>query len=387
MTPWVAKKFMIHQQEKKLTDMLLEKDTSPIREGEELNNVLLEAYLREHLPKEIQGEPFDLSLPLAVEQFPGGHSNLTYMVSLFGREFVLRRPPFGPVAPTAHDMPREFRLLEAINPHFNIAPKPYLLCEDVSVIGAPFYLMERRKGLVIRRDLPEELNDSQTLRKISKGMVATLAALHAVDIYSSGLVGLGKPVGFVTRQVKGWTDRWHRSKTKEITEIDEIAQWLLDKLPPEPDPEAGRPATLVHNDFKLDNVMLSSKDPSQPVAVLDWEMCTVGDPLVDLGILLCYWAEKDDPEDRREAISPVTVQPGWMTRAEITELYAEFTGREVSRIDFYEIFAIFKIAVVVQQIYVRYVRGQTHDERFAAFGPRVEGLARAALDLANQSKL
>lgn len=370
-----------------MTDQISEKDTSPIREGEELNNEQLESYLREHLPEALQGEVFDLSLPLTVEQFPGGHSNLTYMVSLFGREFVLRRPPFGPVAPTAHDMPREFRLLAAIHPHFHIAPKPYLLCDDTSIIGAPFYLMERRNGLVIRRNLPEELNDPQTLQNISKGMVATMAALHDVDIYATGLSGLGKPVGFVTRQVKGWTERWHRSKTKEIGEIDDIAQWLLDKLPPEPDPETGRPATLVHNDFKLDNVMLDRQDPAKVVAVLDWEMCTVGDPLVDLGILLCYWAEKNDCEDRREAISPVTVQPGWMTRAEITECYAEFTGRDVSRIDFYEIFAIFKIAVVVQQIYFRYVRGQTHDERFAAFGPRVEGLARAALDLAKQSKL
>lgn len=370
-----------------MSDTFSEKDTSPIRAGEELDNKALEAYLRQHLPQALQGEEFDLNEPLAVEQFPGGHSNLTYMVSAFGREFVLRRPPFGPVAPTAHDMPREFRLLAAINPHFNIAPKPYLLCEDAAVIGAPFYLMERRRGLVIRRDLPEELNHPQTLRHISEGMIGTMAALHSVDIYSTGLVNLGKPVGFVTRQVKGWTERWHRAKTKEIAEIDEVAQWLLEKLPPEPDPEAGRPATLVHNDFKLDNVMLNPQDPSRVVAVLDWEMCTVGDPLVDLGILLCYWAEKNDPEDRREAISPVTVQPGWMTRKEITEHYAKLTGRDVSRIDFYEIFAIFKIAVVVQQIYFRYVRGQTHDERFAAFGPRIEGLARAALDLAKQSNL
>src|SRR5262249_41036016 len=233
--------------------------------------------------------------------FPGGHSNLTYMVAIFGREFVLRRPPFGPVAPTAHDMPREYRLLAAIHPHFDRAPKPYLLCEDASVIGAPFYLMEPRRGLVIRRELPKELADKpQSLHDISEAMVSTMAALHQVDIYSTGLVNLGKPVGFVTRQVKGWTDRWHRSKTKEIVEIDEVAKWLLEKLPPDPDPDAGRPATLVHNDFKLDNVMLNPRDVSQVIAVLDWEMCTVGDPLVDLGILLCYWAEKNDPEDRRE---------------------------------------------------------------------------------------
>ena len=366
---------------------LPEKDTSPIREGEELDNVKLEAYLRERLPEVISGEALDLQAPFVAEQFPGGHSNLTYMVSLFGREFVLRRPPFGPVAPTAHDMPREYRLLSAIHPHFDRAPRPYLLCEDASVIGAPFYLMERRRGTVIRRELPEALNEPTTLRHISEAMIGTMAELHRVDIYATGLVNIGKPVGFVTRQVKGWTERWHRAKTKEIAEIDDVAQWLLDKLPPEPDPGEGRPATLVHNDFKLDNVMLDPHDASRVIAVLDWEMCTVGDPLVDLGILLCYWAEKDDPEDRREAISPVTVQPGWLTRRQLTERYAEMTGRDVSRIDFYEIFAIFKIAVVVQQIYFRYVRGQTHDERFAAFGPRIEGLARAALDLARQSRI
>lgn len=367
---------------------ITDKDTAPIREGEELNNAALETYLRERLPEALHGETLDLNAPFSVEQFPGGHSNLTYDVSLFGREFVLRRPPFGPVAPTAHDMPREYRLLAAVSPHFNRAPKPYLLCEDPAILGVPFYLMERRRGLVIRRDLPDELaGHAESLRQISEAMVATMAELHGVDIYATGLVNIGKPIGFVTRQVKGWTERWHRAKTKEIPEIDEVVGWLLDKLPPEPDPDAGRPATLVHNDFKLDNVMLNPEDVSQVVAVLDWEMCTVGDPLVDLGILLCYWAERDDPEDRREAISPVTVQPGWMTRREITEAYARLTGRDVSRIDFYEIFAIFKIAVVVQQIYFRYVRGQTHDARFAAFGPRIEGLARAALDLTKKSKL
>ncbi|MEW6130634.1 MAG: phosphotransferase family protein [Acidobacteriota bacterium] len=367
---------------------IADKDTAPIRQGEELNNQALENYLREHLPQALTGETFDADAGLSVQQFPGGHSNLTYWVSMFGREFVLRRPPFGPVAPTAHDMPREYRLLAAINPHFNLAPKPYLLCEDTAILGVPFYLMERRAGLVIRRDLPDELHGQPVaLRQISEAMIQTMARLHAVDIYATGLVNIGKPVGFVTRQVKGWTERWHRAKTKEIPEIDAVVEWLLDKLPPEPDPEAGRPATLVHNDLKLDNVMLDPEDVSKVVAVLDWEMCTVGDPLIDLGILLCYWAERDDPEDRREAISPVTVQEGWMTRAEITELYAKLTGRDVSRIAFYEIFAIFKIAVVVQQIYFRYVRGQTHDERFAAFGPRIEGLARAALELTKQSKL
>jgi aminoglycoside phosphotransferase (APT) family kinase protein len=360
-------------------------DTAPVRAGEELDWGALEGFLRERLPELIPGEALN-ETPIAVEQFPGGHSNLTYMVRLGGHEFVLRRPPFGPVAPTAHDMPREYRLLVAVHPLFPLAPRPYLLCEDTSVIGAPFYLMERRRGLVIRREIPSEVGNNLALRRrISESMIDTLAALHAVNIYASGLSSLGKPVGFVSRQLKGWTERWHRSKTSEVPEIDSVIEWLAARIPPEPDPEAGRPATLVHNDFKLDNTMLDPTDPARVVAVLDWEMCTVGDPLIDLGIFLCYWAGKEDPEARRDSIRPVTTEPGWITREEITERYARRTGRDVSGIGFYETFALFKVAVVLQQIYVRYVRGQTHDERFKEFDKRVAGLARAAWELAERS--
>lgn len=360
-------------------------DTAPIRSGEELDLASLERYLRLHLPDLMPGQDLD-DAPIELEQFPGGHSNLTYLVRLGGHDFVLRRPPFGPVAPTAHDMPREFKLLREINPVFALAPRPYLLCDDADVIGAPFYLMERRRGLVIRRDVPPEIGEDVSVRKrVSEAMVDTLASLHRVDIYSGGLANIGKPVGFVSRQVRGWTERWHRSKTSELPEIEGVISWLGDRIPAEPDAEAGRPATLVHNDFKLDNVMLDPSDPARVVAVLDWEMCTVGDPLIDLGIFLCYWAMKDDPEARRESISPVTTQPGWLKRSEIAERYSEQTGRDVSGIAFYETFALFKVAVVLQQIYFRYVRGQTHDERFKDFGRRVEGLARAAHDLAMNS--
>ena len=360
-------------------------DTAPIRSGEELDLKALEEYLRRHLAELLPGAHLD-SAGLELEQFPGGHSNLTYLVLLGGHEFVLRRPPFGPVAPTAHDMPREYRLLRAVHPLFQLAPQPYLLCEDTSVIGVPFYLMERRRGLVVRREIPKEIGDDFNLRhRVGEGMIDTLATLHSVDIYSSGLVNIGKPVGFVTRQVKGWRERWQRSKTSELLEIDRVIDWLADRIPPEPDPEAGRPATLVHNDFKLDNTMLDPNDPSRVVAVLDWEMCTVGDPLVDVGIFLCYWAMKDDPEARRESISPVTTEPGWMSRKEVVERYAEKSGRDLSGIAFYEVFALFKTAVVLQQIYYRYVKGQTHDERFKRFDRRVTGLALAAWDLAERS--
>jgi len=359
-------------------------DTAPVRPGEELDLDALEGYLRDHLPALLPDAPLG-GARIELEQFPGGHSNLTYLVRLGGHEFVLRRPPFGPVAPTAHDMPREYRLLMAIHPLFRLAPQPYLLCEDTSIIGVPFYLMERRRGLVIRRDTPKEIGDDLELRRrVSEAMVDTLATLHTVDIYSSGLAQIGKPVGFVTRQVKGWTERWHRSKTSELPEIDEVIGWLGQRIPPEPDPATGRPATLVHNDFKLDNAMLDPTNPARVVAVLDWEMCTVGDPLIDLGIFLCYWPKKEDPEARRDSISPVTTEPGWISRQEIIDRYAEQTGRNVSDIAFYEVFALFKIAVVLQQIYFRYVRGQTRDERFKEFDRRVNGLARAALELATR---
>jgi aminoglycoside phosphotransferase (APT) family kinase protein len=356
-------------------------DTSPIRPGEELDFAALEQYLREQLPALLHGSSLDAA-PMAVDQFPGGHSNLTYRLTFGDHQFVLRRPPFGPVAPTAHDMPREYRLLEMIHPVFKLAPRPYLLCEDTSIIGAPFYVMERRQGLVIRRDLPEQIGDNLTLRRrVGEALVDTLVQLHQVDIYSTGLSSIGKPVGFVTRQVRGWTDRWNRAKTSDVPEIEQVIQWLNDRLPPEPDPDKGRPATLVHNDFKLDNVMLDWADPTRVVAVLDWEMCTVGDPLVDLGLLLCYWPQRDDPEARRESISAITTEPGWITRAEIVDRYAAKSGRDLSGLTFYEVFALFKVAVVLQQIYVRWFRGQTQDERFRDFDRRVEGLARAAVDL------
>lgn len=361
-------------------------DTAPIRPGEELNLTALEAYLHEHLPSRLDGEPFDPNAKFEVEQFPGGHSNLTYCVRIGGKEFVMRRPPFGPVAPTAHDMPREHRLLAAIHPHFKLAPKPYLLCEDTEVIGAPFYLMERRRGLVVRQTVPPEIGDDMSLRhKVSESLVDTMADLHAIDIQATGLINIGKPIGFVKRQVEGWAGRWERSKTTELSEMTEAARWLIERLPPDPvvsaspaNPANPKSPTLVHNDYKLDNLMLDAADPTRIVAILDWEMCTVGDPLIDVGLLLCYWPEAGDPELLSDSLRSVTTLPGWMTRAEIVERYAERSGRDLSNIGYYHIFALFKLAVVIQQIFYRYHIGQTRDVRFANFDKRVEVLARMA---------
>ncbi|MGH7321885.1 MAG: phosphotransferase family protein [Candidatus Rokuibacteriota bacterium] len=353
--------------------MAIAPDTTPVRPDEELDREALGRYLRGRLPG-AEGL-LDLS------QFPGGHSNLTYLLRFGEQEYVLRRPPLGPVAPTAHDMTREHRVLSALWGVFPPAPRPYLLCEDVTVIGAPFYVMERRYGIVVRAETPPEIEGWEARRRASEALVDTLVALHAVDWATVGLETLGRPAGFVERQVRGWAERYERAKTRDIPAIRDLARWLTERIPPSP------PPTLLHNDFKLDNVMLDPADPGRVVAVFDWEMATVGDPLVDLGLLLCYWADAADPPARRQSISQVTAEPGFLTRVEVLARYAARTGRDVSRIAFYETFALYKVAVVVQQIYVRYDRGQTKDARFATFEDRVVGLAEAALQVAERSGL
>lgn len=350
-----------------------DRDTAPVRAEEELGWTNLESTLRARL-----------SLPpvaMVVEQFPGGHSNLTYCLRFGELELVLRRPPLGPVAPTAHDMPREYRLLAAIHPHFDLAPRPLLLIEDPSIIGAPFYVMERRRGLIIRHEIPAVIAGQPELyRKISASLVEALVKLHAVEIEQSGLIGLGKPTGFVRRQVEGWSRRWERSRTTELPEMERLSAWLAARIPPDP-----RSPTLVHNDYKLDNVMFDPTDPTRIIAILDWEMATVGDPLIDLGLLLCYWPEAGDAEIMASALPRVTTGPGWMSRAEIVAHYAASSGRETRDIAWYHIFAIFKLAVVIQQIYHRYQSGQTSDPRFANFGRQVEALARLAERLTREA--
>lgn len=358
--------------------MSVTNDSMAVRAGEELDLEALTAYLRDKLALARQAK-------LEIEQFPGGHSNLTYLIRCENQEYVLRRPPVGPVAPTAHDMPREFKLLAVIHPHFPLAPKPILLCEDANIIGVPFYLMERRRGLIVRSRIPEEIGESLVLRRrLSEAVVDTLVALHAIDIYSAGIVNIGKPEGFVERQVRGWAGRWERSTTGELAEMDGLISWLRYRIPPDSGPNAQRP-TLVHNDFKLDNLMLDHQEPWKIVAVLDWEMCTVGDPLIDLGLAISYWTMLGG--ERQSSLRAVTNGPGWMTREEIIERYQTKTGRDLSQIVFYETFARFKVAVVIQQIYYRYVQGQTQDQRFQNFDGLVRELVTEALDLAQRSRI
>jgi aminoglycoside phosphotransferase (APT) family kinase protein len=350
-------------------------DTREVRPTEQLDWPRLDAWLRAHLPAaRIPG--LDLSQPLRVSQFPGGHSNLTYHLQMGDVELVLRRPPFGPVPPTAHDMSREYRWLAAVHPVYPLAPQVYALCEDTAIIGSVFYVMERRHGLVVRHEEPPEIRDREEVRRgVSVALIRALADLHAVDVEASGLGHLGKPAGFVQRQVLGWSERWHCSKTSDVPEMERLATWLAAHLPPAP----ARPS-IVHGDFKLDNLMLDAQEPSRLIGVFDWEMAALGDPLIDVGILLAYWVPNAPPE-QRDALTTVTTRPGWLSPAELLEEYARRSGRDLSGIRFYEIFALFKIAVVIQQIYFRFVRGQTDDPRFANFGDRVSFLAQRAVSL------
>lgn len=340
-------------------------DSAPVRPGEELNFAALSQWLREKIDGAEQG--------FTVEQFPSGHSNLTYLLRIDDREYVLRRGPLGPVAAKAHDMAREFRVLLLVHPHFPEAPKVFHLCEDASVLGGAFFLMERRHGLILRDNIPTQLSCISNYAKlVSESFIDTFVRLHAIDISKTGLNALGKPEGFLERQVVGWTDRWNRAKTEELPQMDRVIRWLVDHRPDSPE------ATLVHNDYKLDNIMIRSGSVDEIEAVLDWEMATVGDPLADLGLTLCYWAWADAPQLRSRALPAITSQPGWYTRDQFVQRYAERTGRDLSRISYYEVLGIFKLAVILQQIYFRFKRGQTRDTRFQNFDTDVRGLVELA---------
>jgi aminoglycoside phosphotransferase (APT) family kinase protein len=314
--------------------------------------------------------------PLRLEQFAGGHANLTYLVRFGEQEYVLRRPPSGPVATGAYDMAREFRALSALSPVYPPACRPFFFCEDVSVLGAPFFVMERRHGLVIHKEMPAQyLHRPDLYRRLSEALIDSLVALHAVDYRAIGLETLGKPEGFVERQVNNWFKRWERAKIEQIPLLDKVGRWLLAHLPRSPAP------CLLHNDFKLDNHMVDPDDITRIVALFDWDQCTLGDPLVDVGLLLNYWTQADDSPGRQSFAQAPTTLPGFYTRAELVQRYAERSGRDVSALPFYEAFALWKTAIVVIQLFVLYRNGQLQDERLADFGQRAVLITEAAHDV------
>jgi aminoglycoside phosphotransferase (APT) family kinase protein len=317
----------------------------------------LEPYLRQRLP--------DTDGGFLVRQFKGGHANLTYLIQFGETEYVLRRPPLGPLAPGSHDMGREFRVLSKLHKHFPLAPESYLYCEDESIIGAPFQVMERRHGIVIRNRMPSIETDGPALRRrIGEMMVDVLVRLHAVDRDAAGLANLGHPQGFVERQLKGWSDRWQAAAVDDNADMAKLIAWLERRLP------ATRYVSILHNDYKLDNMIVDGKDPAIPVAVLDWDMCTSGDALMDLGYLLNQWVEPDDNPAWIEWAAMPTWQPGFAGREEVIERYCRRSGFDVGDIQWYYAFSVMKFAVIIQQIYIRYRRGQTRDERFAHYDQR-----------------
>ena len=367
---------------------------SAVREGQAFDLGALAAYLASHAP-ELSG---DLAGGLALEQFGRGYSNLTYLLRVGGagagpgaRELVLRRAPPGVKIKSAHDMGREFRILSHLAPTWKKAPRPLVYCEDESVIGSAFYVMERVRGVILRAKVPAglELGEAR-LHRISEAAIDTLVEIHAIDYGGVGLGDLGRPEGYIERQVSGWAARYAKARTEEVPDMARLQAWLTATMPAF-DPAR---ATLIHNDFKYDNIVLDADwmaappGPGDPVrAVLDWEMATVGDPLMDLGTTLGYWVEPDDPPVFQVMVFGPTNGPGNLRRMDLARRYADRTGRDVSNVLYYYAFALFKLAVVGQQLYRRHVDGLTRDLRMAAMGDGVKALAAAAMQAIGKGRI
>lgn len=357
-----------------LTDGLIDRPKA-VRDGEEFDRSALAAWLRGHTSLLRDDDE------ITVLQFPSGYSNLTYLLRLGETEAVLRRPPFGNTVKSGHDMSREHTVLAKLAPVYPLAPRPLIYCDDASVIGAPFYLMERRRGIIIRRTPPKGMRiDETTARALSIALIDGLADLHAIDWQAVGLGEFGKPQGYARRQVEGWTRRWQQAQTDDAPRLDTIATWLADNLPADADADAA----LIHNDYKYDNVLLDAagieNGEVRVNAVLDWEMATIGSPRMDLGTTLGYWVEAgDDARIQGLAFGPTNL-PGSLTRAELIDRYQQRRGITVGDGTYYRVFGLFKIAVILQQIYARYRKGSTQDPRFAALGYFVTLLSEVAAD-------
>ncbi|MCX7679667.1 MAG: phosphotransferase family protein [Spirochaetes bacterium] len=346
-----------------------------IRSGEELDGEKVREYLISHISG-LEGE-------IQIKQFPSGFSNLTYCVKIGSREMILRRPPFGKKAKTAHDMLREFRILTNLRPFFRYCPEPLIYCDDESVMGAPFYVMERIKGIILRKNYPKGFvlspKEAETL---CHRFIEVLVELHRIDYSKAGLADFGKPHGYVRRQVEGWCARYRDARTPDAPDFEKVMMWLEEKMPPE-----SSIVSVIHNDYKFDNVVLNPTNPLEIIGVLDWEMATIGDPLMDLGSSLAYWIDRNDPEDFQHMRMLPTTEPGMLTRNEIVRYYASCMGIEVEKFDFYLCFGLFRLAVIAQQIYYRFYHGQTKDKRFAMLIFAVALLEKASHELIARSDL
>jgi aminoglycoside phosphotransferase (APT) family kinase protein len=355
--------------------MGLTDQSTDIRAGEELDAGVIDSYLKAHIA-DLRGE-------LRISQFPGGASNLTYLLEYPEQEFVLRRPPFGHKAKSAHDMGREYHILNQLRDSFPYCPKAYVHCTDESLIGSPFYVMERVKGIILRAEMPAELNFSaEQTGQLCRSFIDKLVELHNVDYQACGLGDLGKPEGYVQRQISGWSARYTKALTPDAPRWEAVQAWLNDKMPA----DHAKPG-IVHNDYRFDNVLLDPNNPMQIIGVLDWEMTTLGDPLMDLGNTLAYWIEANDPAPVQLMRRQPSHAPGMLTRQQFVDYYAERSGIRIDNFDFYYTYGLFRLAGIVQQIYYRFFHGQTQDPRFAQFIQMNRLLEQMSLRVINASRL
>ncbi|GAB2572420.1 phosphotransferase family protein [Dyella jejuensis] len=327
-----------------------------LREEDAFDIAGVDAFLKQHL-EGLHGVP-------TVAQFSGGASNLTYLLNYPGRELVLRRPPAGAKAKSAHDMLREAQVMAALKPHYPYVPGILAICDDAAVIGQHFYVMERLRGSILRRDVPPELGlDAERTRQLCTAFIDRLVELHQVDTASPALQHLGKGEGYIARQVVGWSERWRQAATEGTDPCEDVLAWLAETRP------AHDNATcVIHNDYRFDNVVLDPHEPLHIIGVLDWEMATLGDPLMDLGGALAYWVQADDDAVFQSFRRQPSNAPGMLTRCEVIDYYGARTGWSVDNFDFYEVFGLFRLMVIIQQIYRRFVLGQTTRAQFAGFG-------------------
>jgi aminoglycoside phosphotransferase (APT) family kinase protein len=345
-----------------------------VRKGDELDVAAVDRYLKRHIPG-LDGGP-------ELQQFPGGASNLTYLLRYTNRELILRRPPAGKKAKGAHDMVREAKIMQALKPVYPYVPEVLALCQDEAVMGCDFYVMQRLRGVIPRQDLPAELNlTPEKTRALCTSVIDKLVELHKVDIKAAGLESLGKGEGYVNRQIGGWSERLRNAHTPDNRDFAEVIAWLEAKKP------AGEVAiTLIHNDYRFDNVVLDPDD-LHVIGVLDWEMATLGDPLMDLGNTLAYWVQADDDPIFQMMRRQPTNAPGMLTRREVIDYYGEKTGWRVDNFDFYEVYGLFRLAGIAQQIWYRFYHQQTTNPAFAQFGPMVNYLEQRCMNLIRQSSL
>jgi aminoglycoside phosphotransferase (APT) family kinase protein len=341
----------------------------PVRAGEGIDEEALGRYLTQQLP--------GLVTPLTITQFPGGASNLTYLVESGDREWVLRRPPPGARHKAAHDVLREARIMRALKPEFPFVPRVDVLCEDTAIIGTEFYLMERLRGVILRRDLPGGLALSpEQARALCHAVLDCLVRLHGVDVQAAGLSGFGRGEGYVKRQIEGWAEWFAKAHTDDVPDYAEVIRWLRANMP-----ASESRICLIHNDFRFDNVVLDASQGLVPIGVLDWEMATLGDPLMDLGASLAYWIEADDPPELRAMRRQPTHLPGMLTRREVVAYYRQATGSSIQDMTFYEVYGLFRLAGIGQQIYARYRKGEAKNPEFERFGDIVRYLESRALGL------